>query len=124
MLDYSLRACVYNNTLNNAMPVRIRQAGLPEQAHSDAIMCRGHCEQGFSAELGGSALECANETQPAASEQWLARKQMLLTEKAVAAAGAFEPADCPSWPVTQTLFIMHPLPLLETQGALRRAAIS
>lgn len=23
MLDYSLRACVYNNTLNNAMPVRI-----------------------------------------------------------------------------------------------------
>jgi hypothetical protein len=26
MLDYSLRACVYNNTLNNAMPVRIQQA--------------------------------------------------------------------------------------------------
>ncbi|EPY78200.1 carbohydrate sulfotransferase 15 [Camelus ferus] len=27
MLDYSLRACVYNNTLNNAMPVRL-QVGL------------------------------------------------------------------------------------------------
>jgi len=26
MLDYSLRACVYNNTLNNAMPVRIPNA--------------------------------------------------------------------------------------------------
>lgn len=26
MLDYSLRACVYNNTLNNAMPVRIPKA--------------------------------------------------------------------------------------------------
>jgi hypothetical protein len=31
MLDYSLRACVYNNTLNNAMPVRIHQ-GSPYRA--------------------------------------------------------------------------------------------
>lgn len=31
MLDYSLRACVYNNSLNNAMPVR-KEASLAERA--------------------------------------------------------------------------------------------
>lgn len=39
MLDYSLRACVYNNTLNNAMPVRIRQAK-PVQSEATGMLFR------------------------------------------------------------------------------------
>ena len=48
MLDYSLRACVYNNTLNNAMPVRILEAGpLTEQA-TWWLLCRWHGGWDFS----------------------------------------------------------------------------
>jgi hypothetical protein len=46
------------------------------------LLCAaGHCEQGFSAETGGrwgdgdGVFECANDTQPAASEQWLMWKK-------------------------------------------------
>lgn len=42
MLDYSLRACVYNNTLNNAMPVRILEARLPSEQAPWCLLCRQH----------------------------------------------------------------------------------
>lgn len=57
MLDYSLRACVYNNTLNNAMPVRIHQARLIQSGATRMLFCAGegaHCVNRVLAQRWGT----------------------------------------------------------------------
>lgn len=59
MLDYSLRACVYNNTLNNAMPVRIPPSWPPRQ--KELVCCyyaSGIVGLGFSIGTERSVLMC------------------------------------------------------------------
>lgn len=52
MLDYSLRACVYNNTLNNAMPVRIHQASPYRAGPTLMLLCAGAVvNRGFRTEM-------------------------------------------------------------------------
>lgn len=124
MLDYSLRACVYNNTLNNAMPVRIHQARPAQSGATRMLFCAGGgrslCEQGFSTEMGDRASECGDDAElPRSGGQCGSRYSWLESRE----SSWIFPACClcPSWPVTQTLGIMHPLPLLGIQGALKEA---
>lgn len=74
MLDYSLRACVYNNTLNNAMPVRILEAPHPQHRRLGAYYAGGMVD-GMGAQRHREVFECADAS-PRASEWWLMHRQI------------------------------------------------